>query len=124
MAVEKREASDLIVGIVVNILREVFVQHFKGSSVSWIPSFPWDFVILDSPEFVVLYPKIGFEDVDCCRQPEQRGVSLSQPPALFFWSPDIAAKSAEPHPQATRRQALPIRLSYPSSETNAYFQPP
>ena len=59
--------ADLIVGVVVDVLVHVLVQHRKGSGIGRIPGSPWDFVVLDSAEFVVLLPQIGFDDF-CCRQ--------------------------------------------------------
>ena len=44
--------SDLIVGVVVNVLGHVGVEDLKSSGVEWIPASAWDFVgIWDTPEF-------------------------------------------------------------------------
>ncbi len=53
--------SDLIVGIIVDVLSHVFVQHSQGGGVGWIASASWDFRVLDAAEFVVLDPEIGLE---------------------------------------------------------------
>src|SRR5438034_3600721 len=67
--------ADLIVGVVVDVLVHVLVQHRKGSGIGWISGSAGDFGILDSAEFVVLLPQIGFDDF-CCRQ-ESKNVRVS-----------------------------------------------
>ena len=47
---------NLIVGVVVNVLRKVFVQIFKFAGVDGISA-----IVRDSPELVVLYPKIALD---------------------------------------------------------------
>ena len=67
--------ADLIVGVVVDVLVHVLVQHRKGSGVGWISGSAGDFGVLDAAEFVVLLPQIGFDDF-CCRQ-ESKNVRVS-----------------------------------------------
>src|SRR5437762_11993828 len=59
--------ADLIVGVVVDVLVHVLVQHRKGSGVGWISGSAGDFGVLDSAEFVVLLPQIGFDDFSAAR---------------------------------------------------------
>src|SRR6185437_16202357 len=54
--VNESEMSNLILGIVVYILRHVFVELLKGSDISCAPAAPRDFAVLNAPEFVVLNP--------------------------------------------------------------------
>ena len=56
------------------------VKHLKGSGVGWIssPSPSWKFVVLDSPELVVLHPKVALEDFGCSREPQKGGVSFGK----------------------------------------------
>src|SRR5260370_19712028 len=80
--VEEREVADLILGIVVDILGHVHIQIFKGIGVDVTPTPPRDyfavdyFVVLDSSQFVVLLPQIGFYDFVCCQESEHCYVSL------------------------------------------------
>src|SRR5438552_10753901 len=59
--VEELMMSDLIIGVVMDVLIHVFVHHREGLSIVWIAMAAWDFVILDAAEFVVLNPKVGLE---------------------------------------------------------------
>src|SRR5260370_4212776 len=52
----------LIFSVVVNILGHVRVKKRSGGGVGWTSTASGDFAVLDSPEFVVLLPQIGFED--------------------------------------------------------------
>ncbi len=61
VGVEELVMSDLIVGVIVDVLIHVFVQRREGLGVIWIASAAWDFVILDAAEFVVLDPKVGLD---------------------------------------------------------------
>src|SRR5260221_12818051 len=56
VAVDEREVGELILGIVVDILGHVSIQHFQGSDVAWTPTPPWDFAVLDASQLVVLLP--------------------------------------------------------------------
>ena len=57
--------GELILGIVMDILGHVRIQHRKGSGVGSIPTPAWDFAVLDASQFVVLLPEIGFEGFEC-----------------------------------------------------------
>src|SRR6267378_2362815 len=59
--VEELVMSDLIIGVVMDVLIHVFVRHREGLSIVWIAMAAWDFVILDAAEFVVLNPKVGLD---------------------------------------------------------------
>jgi hypothetical protein len=68
----------------VDILGHVPIQHEKAIDVGFAPAPPWDFVVLDASQFVVLSPQIGFEDFDCGREPENVHVSLGEIATSFF----------------------------------------
>ena len=53
--------SDLIIGVVVDVLIHVFVQHREGLGIVWVASSARNFRILDAGEFVVLKPKVGLD---------------------------------------------------------------
>ncbi len=76
--------ADLILGIVVDILGHVPIQHLQGSDVGFAPAPSWDFAVLDASQFVVLAPQIGFQDFDRGREPENGHVSLGEIATSFF----------------------------------------
>ena len=68
--VDKVLVGEFILGIVVNILGHVRIENLKGSGVRCTPTSPWNLAVLDSSQFVVLYPQIGLEDFRCGEEPE------------------------------------------------------
>jgi hypothetical protein len=46
----------LVFCVVVNVLRHVFIKNGKRSRINWVSAATWNFVVLDSPQFVVLLP--------------------------------------------------------------------
>ncbi len=82
--VEKVLVGELIIGVVVDVLGHVRVEHFKSSGVRWIPGSAWHFVVWNSPEFVVLHPKVGLENFRCGCEPEQSRVARSEAAAALF----------------------------------------
>jgi len=77
--------ADLILGIVVNILRHVSVEHPQRPHVVGAPpGCPGDLAVLDSAEFVVLDPEVGLDDLsggeeleNCCVSGRERGTAFS-----------------------------------------------
>ncbi len=59
--VEEVLMSDLIIGVIVDVLIHVFVQHRQGVGVVWVASSARNFRVLDATEFVVLDPKVGLD---------------------------------------------------------------
>ena len=53
--------SDLIIGVVVDILIHVFIECREGLGVVWITGATRNLGILDSAKFIVLNPKVGLE---------------------------------------------------------------
>ena len=68
--------SDLIIGVVVDVLIHVFVQHREGGGVQWVASSARDFGVLDATELVVLDPKVGLEYF--CRRCEPKQCRVSR----------------------------------------------
>src|SRR5205807_10315063 len=82
--INEGKVGKLILGIVVDVLAHIRVQHLKGSSIFRTPTPSGDFAVLDAAEFVVLLPRIGFEDF-CRREKPQNGrVSLYEPAPCSF----------------------------------------
>ena len=59
--VEKLVMSDLIIGVVMDVVSRFIVKDLQGLSVGFIATATWNFVVLDAAEFVVLDPKVGLE---------------------------------------------------------------
>src|ERR1041385_8457845 len=53
--------SDLIIGVVMDVVSHFILNNLQGVSIVFIPGSAWDFVVLDASEFVVLDPKVGLE---------------------------------------------------------------
>ena len=96
IGVKEREVGDLIVGVVVDVLVHVLIEHLKGLGVGWIPGPSWDFAVLDAAEFVVLLPQIGFEDF-CCRQ-KPKNVRVSPRETVFRCALAVGALANSPAP--------------------------
>src|SRR5713101_4365199 len=78
---------ELIIGVVVDVLGHVRIQHLNGSRVRWIATSARDLAgVRDASEFIVLHPKVGLEDFRRSRKPEQCGVPRCEPPATLFWT--------------------------------------
>jgi hypothetical protein len=75
IGVKERGVGNLIIGVVVDILVHVPIQHLQGGGIGRVPSSPWDFGVLDSAKFVVLLPQIGFDEFCCCQKPKNSLVS-------------------------------------------------
>src|ERR1700726_4039560 len=77
-----------IIGIVVDILCHIRVQHGKSCRISRVSTSAGDFVIRNTPEFVVLHPKVRLNDLSCCREPEQCCISPSEMTAAIVFCLD------------------------------------
>src|SRR5438445_5612191 len=81
---------ELIIGVVVDVLIHVRIEHLKGGRVRWIAASARDLtVIRDAFEFVVLDPEVCFEDFRCGREPKQCSVSQCEP-STFLLRPLLA----------------------------------
>src|SRR5262245_409113 len=59
--VEEPVMSDLIFGVVMDVVSHFILNNLQGLGIGWIAMAAWDFVVLDAAEFVVLNPKVSFE---------------------------------------------------------------
>src|SRR4029077_4762735 len=73
--VQKRVVSNLIISVVVDVLRHVFVQYSESGSVGWIAGSTRNLRVRDAAEFVVLDPKVGLEYLQRRWKPKQSCVS-------------------------------------------------
>ena len=72
--IKEGEVRDFIVGVVVDVLGKVQIELFQFGGVDGISAAAGDLVVLNSAKFVVLDPEVGFQDLGCGGEPEQRGV--------------------------------------------------
>src|SRR6266480_3574247 len=73
--VEEGVVSNLIIGVVMDVVSHFILNNLQGLSVAWITSAAWDFGVLDAAEFVVLDPKVGLKYLQRRWEPEQGCVS-------------------------------------------------
>ena len=53
----------LVIGVVVDVLGEILVQHREGPGVVLVPASARALAVLDPAELVVLLPQIGLEEL-------------------------------------------------------------
>jgi hypothetical protein len=82
--VDERHMAELILGIVVDILGHVPIQHLKGLDVGCTPTSTWDFAVLDASQFVVVLPQIALEDFDRSQESKNGYVSPCEIASSFF----------------------------------------
>src|SRR5881398_1955828 len=73
--VEELVMSDLIIGVVMDVVYHFILNNLQGLSIVRIATAAWDFVILDAAEFVVLDPKVRLEYLQRRWEPKQCRVS-------------------------------------------------
>jgi hypothetical protein len=78
--------GELVISVVVDILGHIRIEHFKSGGVSWIARAAVFFAVLDASEFVVLHPKIRFEDLCGGRESEESRISFGKSSAVFLWA--------------------------------------
>ena len=81
--------SDLIVGVVVDVLGHVLVQHGKRLGVGWTPSSAWNLTILDAAELIILLPQISFDEFYCRQESENVRVSPRETAATICCRGDV-----------------------------------
>ena len=78
VGVDEGGVADLVVGVVVDVLGHVLVQHRDGLGVGGVAASAGDFAVLDAGELVVLLPQVGLEDLGRGQEPENRRVALGE----------------------------------------------
>lgn len=63
--------SVLIVGVVVNILRHIRVEHGESCSVCCVAGATRNFAIWKASQLAVLHPEISLQNLSCRREPKQ-----------------------------------------------------
>ena len=74
VGVDEGEVADLVVGVVVDVLVHVLVQHRDSLGVVRVAAAARDLAVLDAGELVVLLPQIGLDDLGRSQEPENRRV--------------------------------------------------
>jgi hypothetical protein len=82
VSVQEGEVAELVVGVVVDVLVHVLVQHRDSLGVGRVPGSAGNFTVLDAGELVVLLPQIGLENLGRSQEPENRRVPPREP-AVF-----------------------------------------
>ena len=93
VGVNEGEVADLVVGVVVDVLVHVLVQHRDRLGVGRVPASAGDFAVLDAGELVVLLPQIGLDDLGRSQEAENRRVSLRKTAALILISYPYPSRS-------------------------------
>jgi class 3 adenylate cyclase/tetratricopeptide (TPR) repeat protein len=64
IGIEEREVGELVVGVVVDVLGHVRVQHRQCRGIGRVAAPAGNFVVLNAAKFVVLLPDVGFERLE------------------------------------------------------------
>jgi len=70
--------AELVVGVVVDVLRHVFVEHLQGFRVCLAARSGGLLCVLDAAELVVLLPQVRLEQLCGRKEPEDRFVAVVQ----------------------------------------------
>ena len=105
--------SEFVVGIVVNVLRHIGVQHRKRGGIGWISSSTGHFAVRNAPELVVLHPEVSLENFGCCRE-SKHGCITPDEAAV-----DVLHACLPPEPKCCWPGARHLLWQVHSSETNA-----
>src|SRR5262249_9783085 len=62
VSIEKRRVCDLVISVVLNVVRKIIVKVFELFLVLRVAASTWNFVVLYPSKFVVLNPKVNFQD--------------------------------------------------------------
>ena len=82
VGVDEGDVAELVVGVVVDVLVHVLVQHLDGLGIGVVPAAARHLAVLDARELVVLLPEIGLDDLGGSQESEDRGVSLGEGAAM------------------------------------------
>src|SRR5207302_7954229 len=63
VGIEKREVRELVLCVVVDVLRHVFVEDFERFRVGRVAAAARHLAVLHAAELVVLLPEVGLEDL-------------------------------------------------------------
>src|SRR5690348_4938039 len=84
VGIEEVHVTELILGIVVDILGHVPIEYQKALDVGSTAASAWNFAILDASQFVVLLPQVTFDDFDRSQETENRHISHGETATAFF----------------------------------------
>jgi hypothetical protein len=75
--IDKSRVTDLVVGVVMDILREVSIDFSQLFGVDPISVSAWNFAVWNSSQFVVLSPKVGFKKLSCRKELQNGDIAFS-----------------------------------------------
>src|SRR6202035_5454805 len=78
LRVDEDRVAELALGVVVDVLRHVFVELLQRFGIGRTPAAAGDLAVLDAPELVVLLPQIRLEDLGGREEPEDGCVAGGQ----------------------------------------------
>ena len=78
ICVDEVRVALLVVGVVVDVLGEILVQHRQGPGVGLVPASARAFAVLDPAELVVLLPQIGLEELRRSQELQNGHVALGE----------------------------------------------
>src|SRR6266511_1350690 len=84
--VEELVMSNLIIGVVMDVVLHFILNNLQGVRVGFIATAARNFVILGAAEFVVLNPKVSLESLQCRWEPKEGCVPLCQTTTCFCGS--------------------------------------
>ena len=76
--VEKREMGELVLGVVMDVLRHVRVEHRDGRSKRRVPAAPWHLGVLDPGKLVVLLPEVRLQNLEGGKEAQDGGIAAGQ----------------------------------------------
>ena len=82
VGVDEGDVAELVVGVVVDVLVHVPIQHLHGGGIGGVPGAARHLAVLDAGELVVLLPQIRLDDLGGSQELEDRGVSLGEAAAM------------------------------------------
>jgi hypothetical protein len=76
--IDEREVAVLVLGVVVDVLGHVHIQHLQGRLVPGNAGATGVLAVLDAAQLVVLFPQVGFEDFGGRQEPEDGHIAWGE----------------------------------------------
>jgi hypothetical protein len=78
--VDEARVAPLVIGVVVDVLAHVLVQHGESLRVRPVPGAAGEFAVLDPSELVVLLPQVSLEQLGRREELENRNITAREAP--------------------------------------------